>query len=410
MSAMTPRERVLTAVNHEEPDRVPTALWGSWYGVTDKLYFNVLETLGLAPVPPFRPDTFHSVNYYDDRILKELQVDVRHVDPGAITTYSHPKADGTDALGIKWDTSGLYRTACEHPVEHFTVEQIMEYPLPDANAMIQTDEIIERIKTIKSLDQEYAVVGRAVASYGFFEMSQSMRRHEQLFIDLAISPEIVNALTERLFDFYLAMIIRFLDVAGKELDILELPGDDFAGNAGPLISPKMFDTYYKEPYTRLIKLIKDHSPHIKVVYHSDGAMSDFLSRLIDIGADIFHSAEPLPAWNLGEMKQKYGDHITFMGGIDIKEALQGNKKAVISEVKTRLIEMGAGGGYILAPSNHLQWDVPPENLFTLYQAAREYGRYPLQMDVLTEGLDNQSSTKPKETASKSSRKPRPRKD
>ena len=57
MTEMTPRERVLTAVNLEEPDRVPTALWGSWYGITDKLYFNVLETLGLDPVPPFRPDT-----------------------------------------------------------------------------------------------------------------------------------------------------------------------------------------------------------------------------------------------------------------------------------------------------------------------------------------------------------------
>ncbi len=380
MSEMTPRERVLTAVNLEEPDRVPTALWGSWYGVTDKLYFNILETLDLDPVPPFRPDTFHSVNYYDDRVLEHLQVDVRHVDPGAITTYSRPRADGTDALGIKWDTSGLYRTACEHPVEHFTVEQIMEYPLPDANNMIRTDEIMERINIIKSLDQEYAIVGRAVASYGFFEMSQSMRKHEQLFVDLALAPEIVKALTERLFDFYSAMIIRFLDVAGKELDILELPGDDFAGNAGPLISPKMFDEYYKEPYARLIKLVKDHSPHIKVIYHSDGAMAAFMPRLVDIRADIFHSAEPLPVWDLGEMKTKYGDKITFMGGIDIKEALQGSEEDVITEVKTRLKEMGAGGGYILAPSNHIQWDVPPKNLFGLYQAAREYGHYPLQFN------------------------------
>ncbi|WP_420641217.1 uroporphyrinogen decarboxylase family protein [Candidatus Leptofilum sp.] len=377
---MTPKERVLMAVAHQEPDRVPLALWGSWYGVTDKLYFNILDSLGWEAVAPFRPGKFHSVNYYDDRLLEQLHIDVRHVDPGTISAYSKVRAEGTDALGIKWDTSGLYRTACEHPVEHFTVEQIMEFPMPNADELIDQDQILERVKTIKSLGEEYAVVGRAVASYGFFEMSQSMRKHEQLFIDLALAPDIVFALLERLYDFYAAMIVRFLDIAGASIDILELPGDDFAGNSGPIISTKMFDKFYKQAYARIIHLVKEHSPHIKVIYHSDGAMTAFLSRLIEIGADIFHSAEPLPAWNLGEMKTQYGDHITFMGGIDIKDALPGSKQEVIAEVKNRLAEMGSGGGYILAPSNHVQWDVPPENVFTLYESARKYGRYPLQLD------------------------------
>jgi len=377
--SITPRERVLTAVAHQEPDRVPLALWGSWYGITDKLYFNVLDNLGWEPVPPFRPGKIHSVNYYDDRVLAALQVDVRHVDPGTISAYSRQGDDGKDALGIKWDTSGLYRTACAHPVEELSVDQIMDFPLPHVDTLINRDEILARIKTIRTLDQEYAVVGRAVASYGFFEMSQSLRKHTQLLMDLALAPEIVSALTARLYEFYAAMTIRFLDIAGEDLDILELPGDDFAGNSGPLISPKMFDRYYKEPYRKLITLVKQHSPHIKVVYHSDGAMTAFMPRLIEIGADIFHSAEPLPAWDLGEIKEKYGDQITLMGGIDITEALLGSKEDVIHEVKTRLREMGTGGGYILAPSNHLQWDVSPENVFTMYQAAREHGRYPLQV-------------------------------
>lgn len=377
---LTPKERVLMAINHQEPDRVPLSLWGSWYGVTDKLYFSVLESLGWDPIPPFRPGKFHSVNYYDDRVLRELHVDVRHVDPGAIAACSHMRPDGTDAFGIKWEVINLYRTAAEHPLEQATVEQIMEYPLPTADEVMDEAQIRERIAVIKSLDQEYAIVGRAVASYGFFEMSQSLRKHAQLFMDLALAPDVVNALIERLFETYSAMIIRFLDIAGQDLDILELPGDDFAGNSGPLISPKMFDKYYMEPYARLIKLVKDHSPHLKVVYHSDGAMAVFMSRLVEMGADIFHSAEPLPVWDLGEMKRKYGDKITFMGGIDIKGALPGSEEDVRNEVKTRLREMGEGGGYILAPSNHVQWDVPPQNLFTLYQAAQEYGRYPLNLE------------------------------
>jgi len=76
---LSSRERVLAAVSHQEPDRVPLALWGSWYGVTDRLYFNILDHLKWDPVLPFRPDKVHSVNYYDDRLLEILGVDVRHV-------------------------------------------------------------------------------------------------------------------------------------------------------------------------------------------------------------------------------------------------------------------------------------------------------------------------------------------
>ena len=68
-----------------------------------------------------------------------------------------------------------------------------------------------------------------------------------------------------------------------------------------------------------------------------------------------------------------------MGGIDIREALQGDEADVVAEVKTRLQQLGAGGGYILAPANHLQWDIPPQNLFALYQSAQKLGRYPLKL-------------------------------
>jgi uroporphyrinogen decarboxylase len=116
-----------------------------------------------------------------------------------------------------------------------------------------------------------------------------------------------------------------------------------------------------------------------VVFHSDGAMTALLPTLIEIGADVFHSVEPLPAWDLAEIKQSYGSQMAFMGGIDIRNALQGDESRVEAEVKTRLHELGPGGGYILAPANHLQWDVPPRNLFTVYKAARQYGQYPLDV-------------------------------
>ncbi|UCD23837.1 MAG: hypothetical protein JSW51_12510 [Gemmatimonadota bacterium] len=377
--SLTPRERVLTALHHEEPDRVPLSLWGSWYGITDRLYFSVLETLGWAPVPPFRPARVHSVNYYDDRLLERLSVDVRHVDPGTIAAYSVLRPDETDAFGIEWETRGPYRSPSGHPLQQATVEQVHEHRFPTADELIDASRVLERVKAVRTMEHEYAIVGRAVASYGFFEMAQALRRPEQLLMDLALAPDIVSGLIGRLYDCYADLTERFLEVAGEYLDMIELPGDDFAGNTGPLISPDMFDQFFKEPYRKLISLIKTHSPHVKVVYHSDGAMAAFLPKLVDIGADVFHSVEPLAAWDLGKVKQQYGDRIAFMGGIDIRGALQGDVAGVEAEVKQRLHELGPGGGYILGPANHLQWDVPPQNLFALYEAAEKYGRYPLDI-------------------------------
>ncbi len=375
--SFTPRERVLAAISHEEPDRVPLALWGSWYGVADGLYFATLKRLGWAPVPPFRPARLHSVNYYDDRLMRHLQIDVRHVDPGSVAAACGPAADEPDAFGISWVTRGPYRSPARHPLRDATADMVAEYPLPSADELIDADGVRRRGKAIRAMDQEYAVVGRAVASYGLFEMSQALRDPETFLMDLALDPDLVHTLVGRLYDCYAGLIERFLDVGGEHLDVLELPGDDFAGNTGPIISPAMFDRFFKEPYRRLIARIKNRCPHISVVYHSDGMMMDLLPRLAEIGADVFHSVEPLPAWDLREVKARFADRLAFMGGIDIRTALQGDRAVVEAEVRNRLRQLGPGGGYVLAPANHLQSDVPPENLFTLYEVARAIGQYPL---------------------------------
>ena len=374
---LTPRTRVLTALNHQEPDRVPLALWGSWYGVTDRLYFAALAELGWEPVPPFRPELLHSVNYYDDRLLAHLGVDVRHVDPGSIGVTSRVGPDGADGYGLRYSTSGLYRSASYHPLAEAGVDEIMAFPLPRAEEVMAAEPILARIAQIRALGDEYAIVGRAVASYGLFEMAQSLRRHDQLLMDLALEPEIVHALVGRLAECYGALLDRFLDIAGDALDLIELPGDDFAGNNGPIISPKMYDIFFKAPYTALIRRIKARAPHVKVIYHSDGAIAPFLARFIDIGADVVHPLEPLPATDMAALKAEFGGRISFMGGIDIRKTMQGSEAGIVAEVKERIGQLAAGGGYILAPANHLQADVPPRNLFRLYTAARELGTYPL---------------------------------
>jgi uroporphyrinogen decarboxylase len=113
------------------------------------------------------------------------------------------------------------------------------------------------------------------------------------------------------------------------------------------------------------------------MFHSDGMITSLLNDLIDIGVDVVHPLEPLPGVNFEEIKKYFGKRITFLGGIDISNALPGTQEDVFREVQTRISQLGVGGGYILAPSNHIQADVPPENVGALYNAALRFGRYPI---------------------------------
>jgi len=164
-------------------------------------------------------------------------------------------------------------------------------------------------------------------------------------------------------------------VVGPYVDIVELPGDDYAGNEHLLISPKLFEEMIKPALERLVRPIKQLRSDLFVTFHSDGAISRLLPYFVEMGIDIVHPLEPLPANDLAAIKLEYGDRISFLGAIDIKQAMPGSTADVETEAALRIEQLAAGGGYILAPANHLQADVPAENIVALYEAARQHGRY-----------------------------------
>lgn len=82
---------------------------------------------------------------------------------------------------------------------------------------------------------------------------------------------------------------------------------------------------------------------------------------------------------LTSANEKYGEQVAFLGGIDISHAMSGSREDVVEEAKRRIAKLAPGGGYILAHSNHLQADVPPENVLTLFETAKKFGKYPIQV-------------------------------
>lgn len=370
---MDHRERLLTAINHQVPDRVPTAIWGSAYGITDPLYFALLKHLKLGePVAPFRRRKGHTVNYYDERVLDALDTDVRHVWLG-FTDLGGPIADGRDAWGVGWKQAGLYLSPIDHPLENATRDDLERYAWPVVDSLVRRDELLVRARYLKE-QTDYTVVGRAVDSYGVLERCNSLRRMDKFMIDLGTHPEFVAALIEQVTNVLCHLLTIYLDTAGRYLDVIELPGDDYAA-ANPLISPKMFDKYFAPAYRRIISLIKEAAPHVKILFHSDGRMEPFFSRLIDLGVDIFHCLEPLPKVDLAGIKSTYGDRLTFWGAIDIKQTMTGSIEQIEAEVQERVRVLAPGGGYVIAPANHMQPDVPAQNVIALFVAAKRYGRY-----------------------------------
>ena len=377
---MTPRERVLTAINHQEPDRVPTALWGSYYTLQDETYFNLLQHVGMGkPAEPFRRFRGHNSNYYDDTVLDYLDTDIRYVWLG-FTDLGGPRPDtgGVDAWGVRWERFHPYMMPVEHPLADATVEDLEAYPWPDVEKLVRVDELKARLQTLRKKGK-HAIAARAVSSYGPFEQAQSMRGREQFLIDLVEDPEFAQALVQRVTQVIKRLVEIYLDIVGGDIDIMEIPGDDYGGTHRLLFSPKHFDFYIKPALAEIIRPIKSCEQDIAVAFHSDGAIMPLIESFVEVGIDILHPLEPLPANDHDAIKAGYGDRLTFMGAIDLKEAMPGSVEDIEAEVKRRIQQLGGGGGYILAPANHLQSDIPPENIIALYRAAKRYGSYPISI-------------------------------
>jgi uroporphyrinogen decarboxylase len=381
MLEMTARQRVLTALNHDEPDRLPVALGGGAYGIVDKLYFQLLKLLGLGePVPPFRAG--HNISYMDDRLLERLGVDTRYVWPGDSPSSPHGAGpdDATffDGYGQEWKRSLPYYypgdgiLAQAESVEE--IDALVNWPNPhDLRWMAG---VAERARSLGE-DGRYFVVGRMVTSHGPFQTACNLRGTEAFLVDMAVNPQFAHFLLERITEIMAGLLQNYIYASGSFLDMVELPGDDYGGNSNLIISPAMFRKFIHPTLERLVGVVKTYRPELKVMLHSDGAIQPLLPDFIELGIDVVHPLEPLPAMDLAAIKTQYGGRLAFLGAIDIVHGMPGTRNDVIMEVKRRITELGKGGGYILAPSNHLQQDIPPENVVLLFDAAREYGKYPL---------------------------------
>ena len=375
---MLPSERVKLTLEHQVPDRVPLALWGGPYGIVDPLYFSLLEKLDISsPTKPFRSG--HTINYLDDRVLEGLGTDTRYIWPGASPSSpkhgSHDDDLVYDDFGQPWQMTSPYYSATDglltkaHSLDD--VEELVQWPNTDDPRW--TEGVNERSKALK--DSGFFIIGRMVLSHGPFQMACDLRGMENFMIDMFDRPDFAKTLLNRITGLICDLTVNYLESSQGVIDMIELPGDDYAGNQNLILSPNLFRKMIRPCLEQIIAVIRKQHPKVKIMLHSDGAITKLIPDFIDMGVDVLHPLEPVKGMNPAEIKIKYGQQLSFLGGVDISHALPGSTQDVRNDIERCFRDLAPGGGYIMAPCNHLQADIPPENVIEMYTYANSAGIY-----------------------------------
>ena len=382
---MTPRERLLTALDHRQPDRVPIDLGGNQTGIHKFAYQKLIDLLGLKEDIVIM-DAVQQLAMPSEAVLERLGVDTRYVWAGGAKSFKggivQRRRNGrlwhdlTDEFGITWsmpDDYPYYMDISNSPLAGMSIDQIGDYPFPKGDDPTRFDGLRDRVMQLRRQTPYPVISGISGVVY---EICWYMRGLENLFIDMIEQPAILEAIIDRTLEFWLGWFRLFMDEVGDVVDVIMI-GDDLAGQDGPLFPPKLYRSIVKPRQKRLVQYIKSRSKG-KIWYHSCGSVIEYIPDLLDNGIDILNpvqvSARGMdPRW----LKATYGDKLVFWGGgIDSQHILpRATPQEVRQHVRRNVEAFKPGGGYVFNNVHNIQADVPPENVLAMFDAALEYGQY-----------------------------------
>lgn len=368
---MTPRERVITALNHKEPDRIPFDLGGYQSGIHIIAYNKLKRHLGIDPQTEIS-ERLQQLAKIDEKILERLKVDTRFIYPES-KTLKEEKNPYVDEWGTKrgMPKGNLYYDMMEYPLAEASIEDIKKYQGPAPEDMGITEEFGKRAKYLYE-NTDYALV---TTFPGVFEKSWELRGIQQMFMDIGLNKKLIVALFDKVLEIEIKIYKRLLSLIGEYLQIV-LFTEDLGTESGLLISPQFYREVLKPCQKELIQNIKRYT-NAKVAMHSDGAIRPLIKDFIEVGVDIINPVQAsADGMNTKELKRDFGKDLCFWGGIDTQKILPfGSPDEVEEEVKRRIEDLALGGGYLFASCHNIQADVPPENIMAMCEALQEYGRY-----------------------------------
>jgi len=405
---MTSRERVLAALNHREPDRVPVDLSGHRSsGIMAMAYPKLRAALGLEPRPVRVYDPVQQLAVVDEDVLERFGIDTIElgrafaVEDKDWAEWTLP--DGTPCLMPAWalperepgrwvirSASGRVIAAMPDGVWFF--EQT-HWPFLDGDD--RPSRIPEAIcecmwtavasppgpltvgpdgldKLAAGAQRLRAQTDRAIVGLfggNLLEMGQFLYRNDQFLLMLAAEPERVHRFLDAVVEMHLGNLERFLGAVGPYIDVI-LFGDDLGMQNGPQMSPAMYDEYFKPRHALLWQRAKLLA-NVKVMLHCCGGVRELMPGLIEAGLDAINPVQvSCRGMEAAGLKRDFGKEMTFWGGgCDTQRILpQATPDEVAAHVRGQVAALQPGGGFVFQQVHNILANVPPANVIAMYGA------------------------------------------
>jgi uroporphyrinogen decarboxylase len=348
---MTSKERVLAAINHQTPDRIPIQTY-----LTPEIQQKLMDHFGFTD--PMR-------------LHEKFGVDFRSVQPVFIGQLP-PLPEGSqhvDEWGVGYmifdhGHGGAYPEANHLALAKLdTMEEVENYPWPSPD-----DYDYSRIEAQCDALADYAVCTGHAGMPDIVNGVSRGRGMERVMMDIMTQDPVGVAIIDRRCDFYYEIAKRTLEAAKGKIDILCL-GEDTGNQNGPMFPPAIFDSFFRPRIERYIRLAHEYGA--KAMMHSCGNTRRLQAAFIDMGLDVLDAMQPEPEGMVPEeIRAESGERLTLCGLISTQQTLPfGTVEDCRAEARHRLELFAEGGGYIFSPAHCIQADNPVENVLAIYEEA-----------------------------------------
>lgn len=331
---MTPRERVELALSHQETDLTPYSL---------EFDLNTRESLvELAGDERFDRDLEHHFAY----------VGIGYPETAARVDRNHY----TDAFGVIWEEAILGELGVvRDPILREPSLQGYQFPATQVPGLFD-DFGVRVVEAVES--------GRWVSwgiGFSLYERAWSLRGIEGFLLDMVEHPEFAHALLDRICEFNVELIEQ---ACQYPIDMVRF-GDDWGSQRELIMGPALWREFIKPRFARMVEAAASRGK--RTFLHSDGDIYEIIPDLIEVGLTVLNPVQP-DVMDIYQVKREYGKDIAFHGGVSVQHFLPDSTAAEVRTGVRRLIaEVGAGGGFVIAPTHSLGNDIPPENLLVLLE-------------------------------------------
>lgn len=405
---MSPRERVLAALAHRQPDRPPVDLSGHRSsGIAALAYARLRRHLGLPERPIRVYDPVQQLAIVDEDVLDLFQVDTIELGRAFAREESDWKdwvlPDGTPCQIPAWVNlrreSGRWVILSErgrelaqmpdgvlyfeqtywpfaetddldHLPDHLSESMWTAVATPPGPLAAGPDgpaRLREGARRLRA-ETDRAIIG--LFGGNLLELGQFLYRNDNFYLLLAGEPRRAHAFLDRAVEMHLANLERFLAAVGPYLDLI-LFGDDLGMQCGPQISPKMYREFFFPRQRLMWRRVRELAPNVRIMLHCCGGVRELLPGLIEAGLDAINPVQiTCKGMDPAGLKRDFGRDLTFWGGgCNTQEILCHATPVEVRDHVRRLADLwAAGGGWVFQQVHNILADAPPENIVAMYQA------------------------------------------